>query len=125
MDTEYHIGLKIRELIEKTGGDMDTEAKQLGYTRTGLYKIFKKKDVNTSLLVHFCRRFRVGVEFFFRDLPNFVGEPAETYQTVKIQEDILKLKHQLELKETRIDSLREQNELLRDTISILKSQRNE
>jgi len=125
MDTNYHIGLKIKTLIEKSGGDMETEAKQLGYTRTGLYKIFKKKDVNTSLLVHFCSRFRVGVDYFFEDLKSFVNEEIPSYQVSKVQSDIKDLQHQLEIKENKISYLSEQNELLRDTIIILKSQKNE
>jgi len=123
MDTDYHIGQRIKELVEITGSDIDTEAKRLGYTRTAIYKIFKRKDVNTELLVHFAKRLGVSVDYFFKEVNQEIKAKVKYPNLYDYQGEVQSIAHELEMKYSKIESLEAQNKLLRDTIEILKQGR--
>jgi DNA-binding XRE family transcriptional regulator len=50
METEIHFGELIKGIIEGSLIPKSTFAKQVGVSETSLYKVFKKKDLNTKIL---------------------------------------------------------------------------
>ena len=54
MEEEPHIGNLIKEELAQQGRSITWLAKQLGYSRQHVYKLFRRKWIYTDLLLKIC-----------------------------------------------------------------------
>ncbi|HTF17105.1 MAG TPA: helix-turn-helix transcriptional regulator [Chryseolinea sp.] len=93
------IGQKIREVFENRNMKLTDFADELGTVRQNVYRIFKKRHVDTGLLLKISQV--LGYNFFKYYVPPTASESTEPAgsQSVEIQ-------RQLELSRKEIDYLR-------------------
>lgn len=85
-----HIGLKIKELMEKNNIDAPKLATKLGKTKQAVYAMIEREDINTSLLKDISSIFDVPLSFFFTDSENKIDCEQE-----KLKQEIISLKQEI------------------------------
>jgi transcriptional regulator with XRE-family HTH domain len=78
-----HLGIKIKNLVEKSSYSNKDFAEKLGKTEQALYDIFKKADINTSLLKKIAEILKVPVSSFFEEQQLRYIEEGNTVKTVE------------------------------------------
>jgi hypothetical protein len=111
-----HFGNLIRELMEGKKGGVQLAAKKLDYALESLYPIFRKKDVNTSLLKKICEIYKIDLGYF---LQGGVGNSDESWEAMDL--DNLKLQQRVEVLEAEKSGLEQQNKLLREMLEMYKT----
>lgn len=85
-----HLGNKIKEYIEKNNISISVFARKIEMSNTAVYDIYRKPDINTSLLRKISKVLNLPIEYWFK-------EKEKTYSDIvqplnKIEEPTVKLK---------------------------------
>ena len=120
-----HIGLKVKQLVQRRGDTYDEAAKRIGTAGSNVFNATKKADLHTSFLRKVAEAYGVPLRSFFNDeeinTPNIqqliANESGAVYgsivancsQTVELQK-----------KEIEIQGLKTEVSLLREMVEILK-----
>lgn len=94
-----HIGLKIKELMDKEKIDSPELAEKMGVTKQAVYAWITKPDANTSVLRKLSSIFDVPLTYFVSE--------GSTYFSAEEKEELI--------------SLRAQNALLREMVGLSKN----
>lgn len=134
MTTELNLGLKIKELMKKQNVSIDEASSRIGYTPQGFGKILKKKSFNTDLLQKICDGLGIElVQLFETDHSISQTGKANIGHSGNIQykgegntigTDDNKMNAMLAENEhlkAQLQGLREQNQLLREMVEMLKA----
>lgn len=122
MKNNVHLGHVIKQLIERSDGSINTGAERLGYSVQGMYAIFEKEDVSTSLLKKLCVAYDVPLTYFFNSYlwadnkSRFTEEEGVKYVASRIEDDV-----RLTLLESENKNLKEQNELLKEMLDMYRT----
>jgi transcriptional regulator with XRE-family HTH domain len=74
---DVHIGSLIQERLKYTGKTVLWLADKMGYSRTAIYKIFKSKTIDTSVLMRFCKILKF--DFFIYYIEWFNENEVESF----------------------------------------------
>ncbi len=98
MSKQIHVGSRIEQEMKNAKMTVREIAPRLKMSRTAVYDIFKKKDVNTSLLREFSAMFQVPMSVF-------VEEPTDSSELNKILIACRDLKNDYKQFDTTISKL--------------------
>lgn len=124
--TNVHFGALIKDLVDGSGETKVEAAKRLGYSKGGLFDIFKKEDVGTDVLKKVAQAYRVDIGYFFvgnirqKGNANAIGGAQINYGTIDAQNRTKVLETENEGLKQEVKALREQIETLREMIQLLK-----
>jgi len=99
---------KIKHKLKERALTIEKLAVYSGVTKQTIHNIFKKNDVKLSQLDRISKVLNVEVEYFFFDTNNSSSAPT-LLQDPKLSE-----------LETEVDSLKRENNLLREMMDLLK-----
>ena len=98
-----HIGEKIKEIFEKSGMTVSEFGRRLNSSRENVYGIFKRKSIDTDLLVKISHVLDFNFFSFYMNIVN--GDPEKE-----------ELKKQLEVADREIVYLKKINQLLENEV---------
>lgn len=127
-----HIGLKIKELVEKKNCNISQLATEINISRAHIYKLFDKESIESRILEALARFFEIPVSYFFeegkeekkfksKDNANHVKEAKEEYgvmlESYKVAMEALQsendaLKKLLNIKDEQVEMLKKRVEEL-------------
>ena len=104
-----HVGYKIKQLMDSKNMTVTDISKEWGKSRTAVYDIQEKPDINTSVLRIFAKILDVPMVYFFEDLQKDEKKDKcnEELITRKNAEHIKQLKEIILSKNETIDSQKE------------------
>src|SRR5688572_9180038 len=98
------IGHKIKEVFDARGMKLTDFADQLGTVRQNVYRIFKKRHLDTGLLLKISQV--LNHNFFQYYLPSDRSDGAVSPELARMKADFLETHKQLDLARKEIDYLR-------------------
>jgi hypothetical protein len=122
MNNTFHFGQAIKSFLEDQPGGIPEAAKKLEYTHQSLYPIFRKADVNTSLLRKIGEVYGINP---FKSLVEYWGEVSEVKQFLEEkatynQSENESARRRIAVLEAEKNGLEEQVKLLREMVEVLK-----
>lgn len=134
MENKINFGLIISDLLKSQKIKKTEFANRIGYSLPGLSKILDKEDVNTDVLKKICDAFGLEMSYFLDPKPtitqsgkaNIAGNGNIQYKgqgnTINPDENKLQvLTTENEHLKAQLQGLREQNQLLREMVEMLKA----
>jgi transcriptional regulator with XRE-family HTH domain len=115
------IGQKIKEVFDKRDMKLTEFADELGTVRQNVYRIFKKRHVDTGLLLKISRV--LNFNFF----EYYVASPDDTEneKVATIRNEVADYQKQLELSRKEIDYLRKIIKLMEEKAELVQQLGNE
>lgn len=113
---KIHIGEKIKEIFEARGMKISEFANRINTVRQNVYKIFKKNDINTELLLKISRVLEYD---FFRHYisENLAFNPSDNFnerRKLEMEMEIGALSKQVEALTKEVEYLKKINVLLEE-----------
>lgn len=123
MKNNVHLGRVIRHLIQRNDDSISACAEKIEYSVQALYAIFEKEDVNTSLLKKLCVAYNIPLTYFFNSNMSRESKNRQSDQEKAINAIANTGNENMNLiiLENENKSLREQNELLKEMLSMYKN----
>lgn len=110
-DTE--IGPKVQEVFESRNMKLSDLADKLGTVRQNVYRIFKKKDLDTGLLIKISEVLNHNFFHYYKTPEPSADQP--------IDREIAELRSQLELSKKEIDYLKKIIVLMEEKTRLLQA----
>lgn len=101
---DIHIGLKIKEIFDKSGFTVTELAKRVKTTRQNIYGIFERSSVDTALLLRLGEALDHNFFQYYMDSTsnNALEEPLEPYKKIKKKRRVVL---QIEIEEDNQDEV--------------------
>ncbi len=113
------IGQKIKEIFDQRNMKLTDFADQLGTVRQNVYRIFKKRHLDTGLLLKISQV--LDYNFFQYYVPARDGDlPAQTEQMKKLTLEATEWNRQLDLARKEIDYLRKIISLMEEKAELVQ-----
>src|SRR3954468_3497535 len=94
---DIQIGPRVQEVFESRNMKLSDLADQLGTVRQNVYRIFKKQDLDTGLLIKVSEVLNHNFFHYYQTVANVIEQPVD--------KEVSDLKNQLELSKKEIDYL--------------------
>jgi transcriptional regulator with XRE-family HTH domain len=113
------IGHKIKEVFDARGMKLTDFADELGTVRQNVYRIFKKRHLDTGLLLKISQV--LNYNFFQYYVPSPAeGTEQETQEVIKLKSGVDDLQKQLDLARKEIDYLRKIIKLMEEKAELIQ-----
>ena len=109
---DVQIGPKVQEVFESRNMKLSDLADQLGTVRQNVYRIFKKKDLDTGLLIKISEVLDHNFFHYYRTVEPDINQP--------IDKELAELRAQLELARKEIDYLKKITVLMEEKAKLLQ-----
>lgn len=113
------IGQKIKDVFESQNMKLTDFADELGTVRQNVYRIFKKRHLDTGLLLKISQVLNHNFFQYYVSTPG-ADEPMPSAEIKKIQEEISEYQRQLELAKKEIDYLRKIIKLMEEKAELVQ-----
>jgi transcriptional regulator with XRE-family HTH domain len=110
---EVHIGPRVQEVFEAKNMKLSELADKLGTVRQNVYRIFKKKDLDTGLLTKISEVLDHNFFHYYKTPENSTDQPAD--------KELDALKTELELSRKEIDYLKRIIVLMEEKARLLQA----
>jgi len=110
---DIQIGPKVQEIFESRNMKLSDLADQLGTVRQNVYRIFKKQDLDTGLLIKISEVLNHNFFHYYKTPENVVEQPAD--------KEVADLKNQLDLSKKEIDYLKKIIILMEEKAKLLQA----
>jgi hypothetical protein len=111
------IGQKIKEVFDKRQMKLTDFADQLGTVRQNVYRIFKKRHLDTGLLLKISQVLNHNFFQYYVNSPSRESESAESLAGIK--KEISEQSNQLELAKKEVDYLRKIIKLMEEKAELI------
>jgi hypothetical protein len=111
------IGQKIKEVFDKRQMKLTDFADQLGTVRQNVYRIFKKRHLDTGLLLKISQVLNHNFFQYYVNSPSRESESTESL--VGIKKEISEQSNQLELAKKEVDYLRKIIKLMEEKAELI------
>lgn len=111
------IGQKIKEVFDKQNRKLTEFADELGTVRQNVYRIFKKRHVDTGLLLKISQ---VLDHNFFQYYVPSKDDNVPVEALLKLQQQVFEQQRQLELAKKEIDYLRKIIKLMEEKAELVQ-----
>jgi transcriptional regulator with XRE-family HTH domain len=111
------IGQKIKEVFDKRQMKLTDFADQLGTVRQNVYRIFKKRHLDTGLLLKISQVLNHNFFQYYVNSPSSESEPTESLAGIK--KEISEQSNQLELAKKEVDYLRKIIKLMEEKAELI------
>lgn len=115
------IGQKIKEVFDKRDMKLTEFADELGTVRQNVYRIFKKRHVDTGLLLKISRVLNFNFFEYYVSSP----DDTENEKVATIRNEVADYQKQLELSRKEIDYLRKIIKLMEEKAELVQQLGNE
>ncbi len=112
------IGHKIKEVFENQNMKLTDFADDLGTVRQNVYRIFKKRHLDTGLLLKISQVLNHNFFQYYVSAPT--EEPSQSPELKKLHEDVLEYQQQLDLARKEIDYLRKIIKLMEEKAELVQ-----
>ncbi len=113
------IGQKIKDVFESQNMKLTDFADELGTVRQNVYRIFKKRHLDTGLLLKISQVLNHNFFQYYVSTPG-TDEPETSAEIKKIHEEISEYQRQLELAKKEIDYLRKIIKLMEEKAELVQ-----
>jgi hypothetical protein len=113
------IGHKIKEVFDTRNMKLTDFADELGTVRQNVYRIFKKRHVDTGLLLKISQVLNHNFFQYYTDKPHS-QEEYETVEITKHKGEAARYQQQLELAKKEIDYLRKIIKLMEEKAELIQ-----
>lgn len=110
---DVQIGPKVQEVFESRNMKLSDLADKLGTVRQNVYRIFKKKDLDTGLLIKISEVLAHNFFHYYKTPEATAGEPVD--------KEISDLRGQLELSKKEVDYLKKIIVLMEEKAKLLQA----
>jgi transcriptional regulator with XRE-family HTH domain len=110
---DIQIGPKVQEVFESRNMKLSDLADQLGTVRQNVYRIFKKQDLDTGLLIKISEVLNHNFFHYYKTPDSTVEQPAD--------KEVSDLKNQLDLSKKEIDYLKKIIVLMEEKAKLLQA----
>lgn len=110
---EVQIGSRVQEVFESRNMKLSDLADQLGTVRQNVYRIFKKRDLDTGLLIKISEVLDHNFFHYYKTPEHFVEHPRD--------KELTDAKAQLDLAKKEIDYLRKIIVLMEEKAKLLQA----
>jgi hypothetical protein len=118
-DMTVEIGHKIREVFDHQSMKLTDFADELGTVRQNVYRIFKKRHLDTGLLLKISQVLNHNF-FQYYVTSEEVSAPQQSEETVKLTHEITEYRRQLDLAKKEIDYLRKIIKLMEEKAELVQ-----
>ncbi|MEO5976105.1 MAG: helix-turn-helix transcriptional regulator [Chryseolinea sp.] len=115
------IGQKIKDVFDKRDMRLTEFADELGTVRQNVYRIFKKRHVDTGLLLKISRVLNFNFFEFYVSSP----DDTENEKVATIRNEVAEYQRQLDLSRKEIDYLRKIIKLMEEKAELVQQLGNE
>lgn len=113
------IGHKIKEVFDHQNMKLTDFADELGTVRQNVYRIFKKRHLDTGLLLKISQVLKHNFFQYYVSAPES-SDPRETEQLKKLANECSEYHRQLELAKKEIDYLRKIIKLMEEKAALVQ-----
>lgn len=110
---DVYIGPKVQEVFESRNMKLSDLADQLGTVRQNVYRIFKKRDLDTGLLTKISEVLNHNFFHYYKTADSLLDQPVD--------KEVAELKSQLELSKREIDYLKKIIVLMEEKARLLQA----
>jgi len=110
---DIQIGPKVQEVFESRNMKLSDLADQLGTVRQNVYRIFKKQDLDTGLLIKISEVLNHNFFHYYKTPDSISEQPAD--------KEVADLKNQLDLSKKEIDYLKKIIMLMEEKARLLQA----
>lgn len=110
---DVEIGPKVQEVFESKNMKLSDLADKLGTVRQNVYRIFKKSDLDTGLLVKISEVLNHNFFHYYKTPENLTDQPVDR--------ELTELRNQLELARKEIDYLKKITLLMEEKAKLLQA----
>lgn len=110
---DVQIGPKVQEVFESRNMKLSDLADQLGTVRQNVYRIFKKKDLDTGLLIKISEVLDHNFFHYYKTPELEINQP--------IDRELAELRNQLDLARKEIDYLKKITVLMEEKARLLQA----
>jgi hypothetical protein len=110
---DVQIGPKVQEVFESRNMKLSDLADQLGTVRQNVYRIFKKKDLDTGLLIKVSEVLDHNFFHYYQTPDEVAGQPLD--------KEVAELNSQLDLAKKEIDYLKKIILLMEEKTRLLQA----
>lgn len=111
------IGQKIKEVFDSRQIKLTEFADELGTVRQNVYRIFRKRHLDTGLLLKISQ---VLHHNFFQYYVEHQGEPVDNENVRQLKHEASDYRHQLELSKKEVDYLRKIIKLMEEKSELIQ-----
>lgn len=84
-ESRLHQGERLKWLIERSGFTAVEVSEKLDISRSSLYELYKKRDIDRGTLEKFCTLLKQDIRTFYPDISgkNILNDPEVEYEVLK------------------------------------------
>jgi transcriptional regulator with XRE-family HTH domain len=112
------IGQKIKEVFDKRQMKLTDFADELGTVRQNVYRIFKKRHLDTGLLLKISQVLNHNFFQYYVAAPPSESSTS-SYETLELRQEIAGQQHELDLAKKEVDYLRKIIKLMEEKAELI------